>query len=71
MLVLPLSDGHDRKGFFCIPTWQIGNSGFNILMIERILSKQDRKHIKSARSKGFVAKRAYLVKNPHKREDWP
>jgi hypothetical protein len=30
----------------------------------RIYEEQDRVHIKSARSKGFVAKRAYLTKNP-------
>ena len=40
-----------------------------ILTLVMIFTKQDRPHTKSARSKGFIAKRAHLVQNPHKRED--
>jgi hypothetical protein len=37
--------------------------------IVRIFGQEVRKLKQSARSKGFIAKRAHLAQNPHKRED--
>jgi hypothetical protein len=45
--------------------------GCEILKIVRNFARKDLMNKKSARSKGFVAKRARLAQNPHKREDLP